>query len=140
MNVKIECTNELNTNWVGLLSSNPMQVIVLNFSLPLFDPICCTYKKNQIGRKHSTKYWSTSFLIRNTLLIWVSYLLFYLILKDFWLKYLKPNKIPITKKIPHSMVAFVTINHHMVIIQIQMNKNMINDVLSYKGFGFKVIS
>lgn len=38
------------------------------------------------------------------------------------------------------MVAFVTINHHMVIIQIQVSKNMINDVLSYKGFGFNIIS
>jgi hypothetical protein len=32
------------------------------------------------------------------------------------------NWIPITKRIPHSMVAFIVINHHMAIIRIQMGK------------------
>lgn len=61
MNIKIECNNELNTNWVGLLNSNPMHVKIPISSFPLLDPICCIYLKNQIGKIHSTKYWSTSF-------------------------------------------------------------------------------
>jgi len=38
------------------------------------------------------------------------------------------------------MVSFVTINHYMAIIQIQMGKNMINDVLLDRGFGLNIIS
>jgi hypothetical protein len=45
MNVKIECTNELNTNWVGLFNFNPMQVIIPFSSLPLLDPIVVFIKQ-----------------------------------------------------------------------------------------------
>ncbi len=50
------------------------------------------------------------------------------------------NLVPSKRILPESTVASVAIDHQMVVIQVQVGKNFIEDVLLDSGYGINIIT